>query len=213
ILGLFILMALTAILIGAKRFSNKRARNYAGQCGEEAIATLLKRSARFKLCVLTNLYLPHHDKTTEIDLLLIMRKGIFVIESKNYSGAVYGDEKQKNWLKIAPSGGRLYFYNPIWQNNTHLKALKKQLPEIDERHFYSYIVFGEKTILKKVKIRTKKIRVIHLSALKGTIKKEIWWRRKVLSKKEIESIEKRLLPYCSRRFKKQHVHGIKRIQK
>lgn len=37
--------------------------------------------------ILHNLYIPYNNgKTSEIDILFITKKGIFVIESKNYSG-------------------------------------------------------------------------------------------------------------------------------
>ena len=44
--------------------------------------------------ILHNLYIPYNNgKTSEIDILFITKKGIFVIESKNYSGWIYGSEK------------------------------------------------------------------------------------------------------------------------
>lgn len=43
--------------------------------------------------LMTNLYLPKEDgTTTEIDLIMIAESGIYVIESKNYSGWIFCDE-------------------------------------------------------------------------------------------------------------------------
>ena len=44
--------------------------------------------------ILRNVYIPKENgETSEIDVLYITQKGIFVIESKNYSGWVFGSEK------------------------------------------------------------------------------------------------------------------------
>lgn len=46
--------------------------------------------------ILTNVYLPKgNGETTEIDLIYIHETGIYVLESKNYSGWIFGDEKSK----------------------------------------------------------------------------------------------------------------------
>ena len=46
-----------------------------------------------------NVYIPHGDTTSEIDLLLLHEKGIFVLESKNYSGWIFGDTDQVYWTQ------------------------------------------------------------------------------------------------------------------
>ena len=52
--------------------------------------------------ILANLYIPKGDGTTiEIDLLLVDTTSIYVIESKNSSGWIFGDEKSKNWVSAS----------------------------------------------------------------------------------------------------------------
>lgn len=48
-----------------------------------------------------NCYIPNRsgDKI-EIDMIMLCQKGIYVIENKNYSGWIFGDEKSKNWCEI-----------------------------------------------------------------------------------------------------------------
>ena len=80
--------------------------------------------------VVRNLYVPSgRGHTTEIDLLYITQKGIYVVESKNYSGYIFGSESQKTWTGTLYTGkdcfGRSkvekhHFYNPIWQNQAHI---------------------------------------------------------------------------------------------
>lgn len=43
--------------------------------------------------ILTNLYIPKkRNQTSEVDLLVINRKGIHVFESKNYNGKIFGND-------------------------------------------------------------------------------------------------------------------------
>ena len=101
------------------------------------------------LVVLKNVYVPTGNKTTEIDMLMIHEKGIYVIESKNYSGWIFGDYNQLNWTQSFPNGEKHKFYNPIKQNRTHIKALAEYLGK-SVSEFMSYIVFSERCTLKKV---------------------------------------------------------------
>lgn len=76
-----------------------------GQYGEYLTEyALLSRSMEGYYVVLKNLYLPMKGKTTEIDLLMIHEKGIFVFESKNYSGWIFGSEDQLKWTQCFKSG-------------------------------------------------------------------------------------------------------------
>ena len=55
--------------------------------------------------VLQNIYIPQNDEgTTEIDLLYLTQKRIFVIESKNYSGYIFGNEKYSKWTSSLYAG-------------------------------------------------------------------------------------------------------------
>ncbi|MER2002174.1 MAG: nuclease-related domain-containing protein [Carnobacterium inhibens] len=73
-----------------------------GNMGEYNIYRTLEKIKGTKL-ILTNLYIPKEDgSTTEIDLVMITKFGFFVIESKNYSGWIFGDEKYRNWTQTFP---------------------------------------------------------------------------------------------------------------
>lgn len=69
-----------------------------GKLGEVLTAKELKYVQLFgrKGRILRNIYVPKDNgETSEIDLLYITQKGIFVFESKNYSGWIFGDEKSQ----------------------------------------------------------------------------------------------------------------------
>ena len=87
-----------------------------------------------------NCYVPNRsgDKI-EIDMIMLCQKGIYVIENKNYSGWIFGDEKSKNWCEIL-KGKKYFFYNPIKQNKSHIKNLEKQL-QVGDGKYVSLITF------------------------------------------------------------------------
>ncbi len=122
-----------------------------GEYGEELTEEkLYSASINGYRRVLKNVYVPISDgKYTEIDLIMIHSSYIFVIESKNYSGWIFGSEKNKNWTQCLKGGSKTSFYNPIMQNNTHINALSKYLG-IEKEKFMSYIVFSQRCVLKKV---------------------------------------------------------------
>jgi hypothetical protein len=86
-----------------------------------------------------NVTLPTGDGTTQIDHIIVSPYGIFVVETKNYSGWIFGDEKQAIWTqKIYRKTYR--FQNPLRQNFKHVKALEALL-RLPPEAFHSVIVF------------------------------------------------------------------------
>ena len=122
--------------------------------------------------VLRNVYVPKDDGTTsEIDLLFITQKGIFVIESKNYSGWIFGNEKHGFWTASFPGGQKNKFYNPIKQNKTHIKWLKNYLG--GDITMFSMIVFSDRCELKIITVESPDVRVIQRERLFYNIKEII----------------------------------------
>ena len=145
-------MGLWQILKGEQPGLLKSVLHYrnAGQFGEYLIDYALQSNGiEGERVVLTNLYLPMKGKTTEIDLLMLHEKGIFVIESKYYSGWIFGSEDQLKWTQCFRNGRKEHFYNPVKQNRTHIRALAEYL-SMPEEAFSSYVVFSERCTLKKV---------------------------------------------------------------
>ena len=90
--------------------------------------------------------------TTQIDHLVISIYGIFVIETKDVKGWIYGSENERTWTKKIKGGKTYPFPNPIRQNYRHqcclVEFLSLRLPhiglskaDIDSRIF-SNIFFG-----------------------------------------------------------------------
>jgi len=143
-----------------------------GLCGEYYTFAYLE-----KICenpkILTNVYIEKENgETSEIDVIFLHDKGVFVLESKNYSGWIYGNEKSKNWTVTYNSRYKKKFYNPIKQNKTHIKYVSQFL-NIDREHVQSIIVFSERCILKKVPKEHDNVHVINRYKLKRLIKRLI----------------------------------------
>ncbi len=139
-------------------------RHNTGRYGEYLTYKYLKHMEANGAKFLFNVYIPKgNDETTEIDVLMICPKGIFVFESKNYSGWIFGSESQKNWCQTLPAGrGRSHkehFYNPVMQNRSHIKYLRAFLGE--QIPMRSIIVFSDRCTLKSVQIKSNDISVIN----------------------------------------------------
>ncbi|MFZ3171595.1 MAG: nuclease-related domain-containing protein [Carboxydocellales bacterium] len=61
---------------------------------------------------------------TQIDQIIITPVGVFVIETKNYAGKIYGKQFDKMWAQYG-NGKKINFYNPIRQNYGHVEAVKE----------------------------------------------------------------------------------------
>ena len=89
--------------------------------------------------VVNNVTLSIDGSTTQIDHVLICTKGVFVIETKHYSGWIYGDAKQKQWMQILFKK-RSRFQNPIHQNYKHIKAIQALFDFVPTDHIKSLVV-------------------------------------------------------------------------
>lgn len=160
---------------------------------------------------LHNIYIPYRGKTSEIDVLLVHTKGIFVIESKNYSGWIFGSEEQRYWTQCLQNKQKNRFYNPIMQNKTHINALSKFLG-IDKDKIKSFIVFSERCELKKVPEKTDDYVVLKRDFLLKNLRKELEIRTDVFTIEEVDSIVNKLTPLTnvSQEIKKQHIKNIKK---
>lgn len=161
--------------------------------------------------LMTNLYIPKDDgMTTEIDLLMISHTGIYVFESKNYSGWIFGDENNKNWTQTLKNKQKNKFFNPVWQNKGHIGALKSVLG-LEEKFFKSYIIFSERSVLKKISLTSPDVKVIKRNALLKTIKIDLGNSLRQLTDQQINDIYFTLSKYTLADFqtRKDHIEAIK----
>ena len=145
-----------------------------GTKGERGEKRAERRLKLLNLCgkngyVISNTYIPKSDGTTsEIDLIFITEKGLFVIESKNYSGWIFGQGTDRFWTQCFPNGKKQRFYNPILQNQAHIKWLSSYLQNNTIRYI-SLIVFSGSCTLKNVTYSQPDTYIVYLNNMNNTI--------------------------------------------
>lgn len=90
--------------------------------------------------LLNNVTLKTVDGTTQIDHVLVSRYGVFVIETKHYSGWLFGDAISKQWTQVI-YGTKHRFQNPLHQNYKHIKAVQELLDFLAPEHIIGLVVF------------------------------------------------------------------------
>ena len=90
--------------------------------------------------LLNHITLTLEDGTTQIDHILVSRFGVFVIETKNFSGWIFANAKQATWTQVL-FGKKFKFQNPIFQNHRHIEAIKKSLDFLPPSTVKSLVVF------------------------------------------------------------------------
>lgn len=120
-----------------------------GAVGEEVIYDFFQ-TLPGNYIIFQNIYLPLKNGKghTEVDLIVVHEKGVFVIESKNYEGIITGESTARQWSKKLSSTFSKTFYNPIMQNATHISALQHAIPMIEDDELYSIIIFGQQSELQ-----------------------------------------------------------------
>ena len=161
--------------------------------------------------ILRNVYLPKgegSEETSEVDVIFITQKGIFVFESKNYSGWIFGNERDTLWTATLANGNRNKFYNPILQNKTHIKWMREFVG--DKIPLFSIIVFSERCELKKITMESMDVEVIQRDQTYATVR-DIWDQNPdVLTKEEVTALYEKLYPLTqvSQEVKDKHVERI-----
>lgn len=188
-----------------------------GSQGEYLIWDSLQQLPGYKK-FLFNCYLPKRNgESTEVDLILLHESGIYVFESKNYSGWIFGTETQQYWTQSLPGrygqAHKVKFFNPILQNQAHLKWLGEYLG-IDSHFFYSCIVFGDECTLKDITLTSGRHYVTNRSNLFAAISSHIQLSITKLSPEQIDSLYAKLFPLTQvdAEQRAQHIKEVKEIQ-
>lgn len=120
-----------------------------GRCGEAVVSIgALKRLDSSVYTVINDLVLPRPDGkgTTQIDHVVVSPFGIFVIETKNYAGWIFGDSNSRYWTQVI-YGKKSRFQNPLHQNALHVRALV-QATGLPVSSFHNLVYFAGDATLK-----------------------------------------------------------------
>jgi restriction system protein len=97
--------------------------------------------------VLKNIFVPsiYSCGVTELDHVVLSAHGIFVIETKNYGGWIFGSENDQTWT-YTNLKKKYQFVNPLIQNQCHV-ASRAAFLGLPKTAFHSMVVFvGEAQI-------------------------------------------------------------------
>lgn len=129
----WVILALVSVLVFRSRW-------FKGEIGEASIRLAAGVGLPGKTYYrIHNITLPTPDGSTQIDHVFVSRFGIFVVETKNMKGWIFGGERQAQWTQ------QLFrkpfkFQNPLRQNYKHVKALQAVL-DVPSNTIHSVVVF------------------------------------------------------------------------
>ena len=136
---------------------------FKGKEGENIVHNILMQLPD-EYVILDDVVLRTNRGTTQIGHVVVSRYGVFAIETKNYQGVIYGDDKRKEWTQMiitdvtyAKKWWKTYtyvtknhFYNPVKQSLAHSIAIKSLLSEWSALKVIPIVVFTGTAVLKDV---------------------------------------------------------------
>lgn len=164
--------------------------------------------------LLANLYVKvGNEKYTELDVVMIHTSGIYVVESKNYKGHITGYPTSRMWTQSLGRNIENKFYNPIQQNNSHIRALKRFL-KCDADVFRSVIAFNGNSDLSNIHTDDDTI-ITTIDNINRDISKSLRRNKRTLSPREIEKYYNELnkFSHAGRKIRKKHLKYVKQKAK
>ncbi|WP_164985350.1 nuclease-related domain-containing protein [Ammoniphilus sp. CFH 90114] len=101
-----------------------------GYIGEKKVQRKLNSLDPNQYITINDIMIPTAEgKTSQIDHIVLSLYGIFVIETKNYQGWIFGKDQQQYWTQTIYKRKEKLF-NPVWQNKGQIKALQDLFSEL-----------------------------------------------------------------------------------
>jgi len=115
-----------------------------GWKGERKVRRYILKGMNKNDVLINDVIVPGDDgKTSQIDHVLVSSKGIFVVETKNYSGRIYGKDGDMNWTQVLAYGhNKNRLYSPVFQNTTHIRRLNSLFPN-EKLNMNNVVVFAQ----------------------------------------------------------------------
>lgn len=109
-----------------------------GDQGELKLSSVLKSLPNY-YHVIDNILLKTTKGSTQIDHTIVSPFGMFIIETKNHKGMIFGDTCGQVWTQVLKNG-HFRMYSPVLQNNGHMAHLSKQI-NVPLKYMQGAIVF------------------------------------------------------------------------
>lgn len=137
-----------------------------GKRGEMRVSAILSQLPD-EYTVLNDLVFRTEKGTTQIDHVVVSKYGIFAIETKNFRGDIYGDDRRQKWTQLivtevtyAKKWWKTYtyvtknqFYNPVKQSVGHALRIKDMISAFPHVKIVPIVVFTGEAILTNVESR------------------------------------------------------------
>lgn len=186
-----------------------------GRRGENRVSRKLSRLSG-EYVILNDVLLPTDYGTTQVDHIVVSPYGIFVIETKNYKGWIFGHENSEEWKQsllgrktfFGWSSVQYKFRNPVRQNIAHVLAIKSLLMEIGNFQIIPIVVFSNNAELN---VKTPNNIVINWYYLLSVIKS---YRAVCITPEDVSKIVSRIssLNITDKGCRKNHISNIQSLQ-
>lgn len=114
-----------------------------GRRAERKVRRVLRRLESGDCEVLNDLMIRSRgEHTVQIDHVVVCTRGVFVIETKGLTGHIRGREEAQYWDQRFMMSSRS-FYNPLLQNDGHIRALAPHLRGVPRDAIVSAVVFTD----------------------------------------------------------------------
>lgn len=154
-----------------------------GDAAEKKVVDFLKRSFP-RATIMESVYLKTATGLTELDILMICDRGLFIVEVKSHNGEI--NTEGKFWTQRW-NGKTIRFHNPVHQNNVHKAALGtifRKRQSIASLPVYTVVVFTSSTVSFSKNVKD----VIKFSSLHHYVKNKPQDKR--MTKDMISRVEK-----------------------
>ena len=190
---------------------------FSNEFEKQVYDTLRMEFSDEKAKVLHNCYfLWPNGEPSESDLVMVTRRGIFVVECKDYSGYVEGTDSDGvyHWKHVIEHDNgtkdEYSFLNPLYQNHKHIQCLKKNI-DSTSIPIYSLVVFADKCDISRVRFSRPNTTVISFSRMCAQVVLMGASSRCFFSNDEIQQLcdAVRSVAGTPQEYKEQHIAGIR----
>jgi len=184
-----------------------------GKYGEWVVKTKLRKLGD-AYTVFHDVYIPNGERgLTQVDHIVTSVYGVFVIETKHYSGWIFGDEFKPYWTQVIYKR-KTKMYNPIRQNYGHVQALLTYIGQEEMQDVCSIIAFSPNSTFKFNKGFTT-AHVIQFPELLTTISQ---FKEQHISEDTVKGINEKLAKLLAlvkndrKLFKAEHMQSIRKAK-
>ena len=142
-----------------------------GTRSERKLIIKMLKTGIHPLAIYHDLYIEKRNGDfSQIDIVVASPQGLISIEVKDYSGWIFGNERNRYWTQVLNYGKEKYrFYNPIIQNEGHIKSLKELSNQFAKLPIFNVVLFAGNCTLKNITFNSENVFVGYASNITHTL--------------------------------------------